>query len=260
MLDQGQTNASDINQEGVMQKAFENFMNQFILPEIERRQERGELNKPLRLDKAQIIFRSGRGYEIRINEEVQALLKVKLKEEVEKSPGDLLNTDEIESFENITLTDSDDPNAGHVTILQLDGNWMMSFDFVYNKALTEQNIATAKQFLELAKYAYSNEYWAAFIDNLFSTSELLAKSILLSHSDSEYQQKASHKSIKSRYNRFASMGNTAPEIRKTFNKLASLRNPARYVSGPLTVTEPEAAEMLVQVNELLKYVEGLISR
>ncbi|KAA3643960.1 MAG: hypothetical protein DWQ07_17745 [Chloroflexi bacterium] len=61
--------APDQNHEDAMQKALENLMNQFIRPDIERRQEGGELAKPLRLDKAQIIFRSGGGHEIRINEE-----------------------------------------------------------------------------------------------------------------------------------------------------------------------------------------------
>lgn len=251
------TNANHANYELAMKKAFENFMNQFIIPEIEMREENNKLPKSFVLNRAQIVFHFGKGNEIRLNEEVQATIKIKYKEGMSKQVGEEVLESDVADIVNIFLTDSDDPNSGHVTIVRMNNQWHMSFDFLYNKALSRKNIKTAIEFIEAADFSFSKKNWSSFIDNLFSATELLAKSILLGHTDSEFQKKASHKAIKSKFNLEAKLGNVTPEIRDTFNKLAKLRNPARYVKADLSINSEEAKRMLDEVKKFLAIVRNL---
>ena len=69
------------DEEDFARKASKNLLDVFVTPEVTRRQERGELPRPLDLRAAQIIFYAdGRKPLIRINEEVKAIAKVKLEQ------------------------------------------------------------------------------------------------------------------------------------------------------------------------------------
>ncbi len=76
-------------QELLFQNATRQLMEIFISPEVSRRQEAGELPKPLELHAAQIIFYpDGRKPEVRINSEAKVIGKVKLKLGVIKNYGE----------------------------------------------------------------------------------------------------------------------------------------------------------------------------
>ena len=175
----------------IYRKAAENFLDTFITPEVIKRQDASELDKPLDLRAAQIIFYSDeRIPEIRINSEVKAFGKMKLKDDVSKNPGDPVYENELEGFEDLYLSPDDDPNAGHATLLKIGSRWFLSFDFIYNKGLAGKHIEVAKQFLTLAEFALRETYLVAFIDNLFSASELLAKTQLMTlWSNPQFQKK-----------------------------------------------------------------------
>src|SRR6185436_18074524 len=120
----------EYNWEEITRNASKQFMDTFITPEVMRRQESGELPRPLDLRAAQIIFYpDGKKPAIRINSEVKAIGKMKLKPGIEKDYGDAVYENELEGLEELMLTDEDDPDAGHVTILKLNGTWIMAFDF-----------------------------------------------------------------------------------------------------------------------------------
>lgn len=113
-------------------KVFEQLMDIFIAPEVKRRQETGELDKPLQLKAAQVIFfPDGRKPKVRINSEVKAIAKIKLKPGISKRAGEYISEHEIEGLEKLNLTE-DDPDCGHVTLLQIDDRWTITFDFRYN--------------------------------------------------------------------------------------------------------------------------------
>lgn len=236
-------------------RVFEQFLALFFAPEIKRRQETGELDTPFDLRSAQIIFfPDGRKPHVRINSEVKARLEVKLKPGISKKAGEVIFGHEVEGLKEINLTEEDDPDCGHATLIRTGNSnrWEIAFDFRYNKALSKKHIETAKQFYEAAMFSFNQASWAPFIDNLFSAAELSAKSILLSMSGSEFRKKASHKAIQIRYNRFADLGNVEAIYSATFNKLSGLRDRARYLKGDISVSEDEARGLLDNVGNMIE--------
>lgn len=234
-------------------RVFEQFMDLYVTPEIRRRQEAGELQKPLDLRAAQIVFfPNGRKPQVRINSEVRAIGKVKLKAGVSKKAGEPIFEHEVGGLKEIYLTEQDDPDCGHATLLRIADRWIIAFDFRYNKALSGRHIETAKQFYASAKFSFDKKNWVSFIDNLYSATELIAKSILLSMPDPKFRKKATHKAIQMRYNRFADLGNVKAVYRETFNKLYGLRPRARYLKVDISIPEEEARSLLDTVKTMIE--------
>ena len=234
------------------QRALAHLLDVFINPEIKRRQDGGQLPRTFKLRAAQIVFYSdGRKPDIRIDEEVKALAKVKLKEGVVKNAGDPILASELDGVQEIQLADSDDPDSGHATIVCVGETVFLAFDFVYNKALAAKHIKTGDEFLRAAEQSKAQGHLAAFADNLFSTAELYARAILLNVAPTQdFREKGSHKAIHARFNRFASLGNIDPRQRAAFNSLTRLRGPARYLKGGFSITPAEADLLLQAVVDL----------
>ena len=240
-------------------RVFEQFMDLFVNPEVNRRQGAGELEKPLDLRAAQILFFSdGRKPKVRINSEVRAIGKVQFKPGISKKAGEPVFEHELEGLEAINLTEGDDPDCGHATLVKIGGRWTITFDFRYNKKLSRKHINTAKQFYEAAGFSFKQKNWSAFVDSLFSAAELLARSILLSRPDPQFRKKATHKAIQIRYNRFADLGNVEEAHRETLNKLSGLRDRARYLKGDVSISEDEARRFLDIVNNMMEYASSFI--
>jgi len=241
-----------INNVEIYKKAFQNFLDLFVTPEVQKRQEAGKLPKPLDFRAAQIIFYpDGRRPEIRINSEVLALAKMKLKEGVIKEIGEAVYENELDGFEKITLTNNDDPNCGHVTMLKINNEWFLAFDAIYDKQLSKQHLETAKQFIAATEFAFSQKHWSTFVDNLFSAAELIAKAILLgSWSGPKFRKDSSHRAVHSRFNKYTHLGNADPKFTEALNKLSKLRYPARYVEGELNLSKDEAQKYLDVVKKM----------
>ena len=106
-------------------------MNTWILPSIRERQERNELDKPLTLQMAQIIFKPNGGKPIvRVNEEVKGRAKVKLRNG-SVSEGDQIFTNQFDKIEVFELNETD-RNNGHATLIHIDCKWLVFFNFIYN--------------------------------------------------------------------------------------------------------------------------------
>lgn len=240
-------------------RVFQQFMGLYVNPEVRRRQEAGELQKPLDLRAAQIIFFSdGRKSQVRINEEVRAISKVKFKQGISKNPGDPVFEHEIEGLEKINLTEEDDPDCGHATLIKINDRWTIAFDFRYNRGLSRNHIKTAREFYEAAEFSFTKKNWSAFIDNLFNCAELSVKVILSTFSEPKFLKKAKHKLIQLRYNRFADLGNVDETHRSTLNKLSGWRISARYLKGNISVSEDEAGNLLSVVKDMLTYAKNYI--
>jgi len=236
------------------------FMELFVFPSIEERQAKGELKKPLNLYAAQIIFfPDGSKPIIRVNEEVRAIGKVYLKEGVSKKAGDPILYSDIEGLEKIKLTEEDFADCGHATFMKFNYTWTIAFDFLYNKYLSNKHIDTAVEFYEVGYVAQKKQLWSAFVDNLFSACELAAKAILLAMPDKKFREKTTHPIIKSRFNRFASLGNVKEEHKDVLNKLRKIRGKARYLKGDLKLTEEEAKSMISTVKEMIDFARERMS-
>lgn len=241
-----------IQEKELWDKVFHQFMDLFVTPDIQRRQNIDELPKPLDLRAAQIIFYpDGRKPQVRINSEVKAIREVKLKNGLSKKAGEPIYAHEIEGLGKINLSEEDDPDCGHATLVRIGNSWTIAFDFRYNKALSKKHIETAQQFFESAEFSFKKKNWSPFIDNLFSASELLVKAILFSKPDPKFMKKATHAAIQTRYNKFADLGNVKVEYKNTFNKLSGLRDRARYLKGNFSISEEEASVFLDTIRNMI---------
>jgi HEPN domain-containing protein len=234
------------------QRALAHLLDVFVNPEIKRRQDVGQLPAVFAFRAAQIIFYAdGRKPELRIDDEVRALAKLKLKEGIIKKAGDPILASELDGLADVRLTDTDDPDCGHATIVRVGDTMFLAFDFVYNKGLAAKHVKTGDEFLLSAEQSNNLGHRAAFVDNLFSAAELYVKAILLNVGATPgLRTKASHKEIAARFKRFACLGNIDPRHRAAFNSLSRLRGPARYLKGNLSLTPAEASSLLEAVSDL----------
>ena len=241
-------------------KLFEQFMDIYVVPEIKRRQQKGELEMPFNLKAFQIIFFSDyRERQIRLNPEVKAIVECKHILGLQKKLGEPIYIHEIEEVKKIQLTEEDDPDCGHITFIKIGEKCIIGFDARYNKSHSKKHIDRAKEFLEAAEFSLKQNNWSAFVDTLFSSAELLARSILLSMPDPKFREKASHKTIKSKFNKYAAPGNVKPIHIKTFNKLSDFRKRARYLKGDFSISEKEAIILLDTVRNMINDASRLVS-
>lgn len=232
-----------------------NFINQaldlWILPEIKRRQEKGDIPEPYYLEKAAVfMYPDERNIEVLLNDEFQAICRVKLKEGVKKNIGESIKEEELEGIESIKLVDEIDQNCGYVIIIRIGNYWKSYFDFRYNKGLSRHHIETGDEFLSIARHALMSEYWKPFVDNLYNAAELYLKAIFLTMRDEKMMKKATHKLIQLRLNQFSSLGNIEVGQKETFNKLHGLRPLARYCKGDFSLSKEEAEKFVSHVQGL----------
>jgi len=241
-------------------RALEQTMDLFILPEITKRQENGEILKTFEIFKALVVFYpDGRPNQVRLNDEVQAIARVKMKPGISKKKGDSILNTEIEGIAASQLTEADDPDCGHILLVNLGESWLLSFDFRYNKDLSQKHIDRANEFIDCADFSFQKEYWGSFIDNLFSASELIAKSFLLMIPDPKIRQKTSHHIIKNGFNKLVNTGNLTLKYTETINKLTDLRGKGRYLNGIIGLTSDEAKELLDSLKTMRDDAERHIS-
>jgi len=234
------------------ERTFADLMKLWVTPEIKRRQDAGLLPKPVPLRAAQVIlYPDERPVTVRLNEEVRAVAKMRVPEGVTKQPGDPVFEHELTKLEEIKLTDDDDPNCAHVTMLLLNGHWVIAFDFRRNKLVSREHQLLARDFHKAAAWAAENKIWSVFVDTLFSSAELAAKAWLLLLADAKFARKPTHDAIRMKYQTFGQL-NVEPGFIDTLNKLSGWRNGYRYLRQTLTVDENELAAMLPIVARMIQ--------
>lgn len=237
---------------------FKNFNDLFFNPEIERRRLRNEIQEPFYLIAAQVIF-FGNGEQpiVRINEEVKA--EVKIKKNVDMTQTDFwASRNEVEK---ILFNDPENLDCGHATMILFKDGYRLTFDFVYNKYTCSKYLNTAEEFLKTAKFALENNYLSAFIDNSFSSMELLAKCKLLLETNENMKGKTNHKAIKSEFNKRYKNDLNSIEIdyKNVFNKLSQLRGNARYLENSFNVSEIEKKLIIESLTNLYVKIKENIS-
>lgn len=108
---------------------FKQFLDLYIVPEIRRRHETGTVTVPVDLRAAQIIFfPDERKPQVRLNSEVRALARAKLKPGMRKAQGGPVFEHELRSLKKVTLTEQEDPDCGHITFVRIGEQWTISFE------------------------------------------------------------------------------------------------------------------------------------
>lgn len=231
--------------ETIKQKVFQQAIDIFAIPEIEKRKKMNSLPSNFIIDKVQIIFslKSGRNY-VRLNKEVKAIIRCKVNRGITK--GEPIYEKDVDDIESIELAKGDSDYA-HITILLFRGNWVISFDFKYNQKMARDHIEASREFYESAKDNLEKGRLRSFFENAFASAELCAKSILLSIPDKKILTNKSHDNTKTYFKNWASLGNVKVEYSTILSKLNSLRSSARYlVSDNYKKEDPKKILLIIK--------------
>lgn len=240
---------------------FHHVMNLWVAPEIERRKAKGTLPANFAIDKMQILISpEERPAVVRLNNEIKAELVCKLKPGIHKQViGESVYWKEIDDILDIKLTDQDDPDAAHITMVLFREGWKVKFDLRNNKRRASELYDSAREFLKSAKRALEDGSLRVLSDNLFSAAELFITSQLFVMAEYEYVRKPTHAWTQKKYNDFINIGNYKEEYRLILNKLSRLRNSARYHKQLFKLDLEDAKRMLEVVEELGEYTRRTIA-
>jgi len=102
---------------------------------------------------------------------------IKFKDGISKDLGDPIFINEIEDIVDAELVE-EEQDFGHATWFQVKDNyWFGTFNFQYNRSSVNLLKDKAQEFLDVAEFAFDKGNFSAFVDNLFSSTELIARAI-----------------------------------------------------------------------------------
>jgi uncharacterized protein (UPF0332 family) len=223
-------------------RVVQQFIDLWIKPEIERRQEIGDLPEDFNLVASQVVMNFNAPVEVRLNNEIEVVVSGKATENYPSVQGKVPISAALQTIEGIELTDADS-NAGHFTMLLHKGEWYVAFDFRYNAQHSFEHLEAARQFLDSAKLSLANEQLRVVVSNLFNAVELMAQGELIMHDKTVYQSRK-HGLVHGRFNKWGHLGNTSSDYTHLLNKLSSLRDAARYLKKDFNLTSEEAERMV----------------
>ncbi|MGZ5551897.1 MAG: hypothetical protein ACXWE7_14035 [Nitrososphaeraceae archaeon] len=238
---------------------FNHVLEIWINPEIEKREIESRIPKNFQISKIQILIKPGEKPLVRFNDEVLAEIIAHLTPGVRKSVlGEPVYNNEIQKICKIQLTDKDDPDSGHLTMILLKNKWYIYFDFRMNKKKANARLEVGKEFLNVAEICLNKKYFRAFIDNLFSAVELFVISHLFIISEQEYTLNTTHRNTSHKYNNYIKIGNYKNAFKDLFNKLNGERNNARYLKDSCKLNTEKAQSMFKIAKELSEFTERCI--
>ncbi|TFV75307.1 HEPN domain-containing protein [Bradyrhizobium frederickii] len=198
--------------------------NLWFNPEVHRRVTAGTLKIPFHLRCAQVLFRSRQPPEVRFNGEISGAFEIETTRAVKA--GDPVYSSDIAKFQRYEL-DLADADAGHLTVYKHDdGKWQIFFDFQQNKRSAADLVASAEQFAATAEFALSQGLQGPFIDNLYNSSELLARARLITAAHED--EVRTHRTVGAKINWWSKLGNVDRRFVELFNELSRVREQARY--------------------------------
>ncbi|MDB5167522.1 MAG: hypothetical protein JWN26_667 [Candidatus Saccharibacteria bacterium] len=132
--------------QAVYNQAFKNWIN----PEVLARQKRGEVELPLKIHSAQILFGIDGSHTVRINEETKGTFTAKLKRAVKK--GELLTYNDVDGL--YLQQAPEDKGFGYITVVAGgDNRWSVSFSFEYGVDRIKEYLSLGEEYLENANDA-----------------------------------------------------------------------------------------------------------
>lgn len=235
------------NERSLSAAVFEQALQLWINPEIERRMANGQAPKNFALYMAQVIFEVGVAPTGRLNEEVRAVARFIAARSL--AQREHVRIEDIAGLAGVELTD-EDPNAGHLTVIRVRDGWGLAFDFRYNADRVAAHRRTAREFLDTAAWALAGGRLAAFVENLYAAVELMAKGSLLTSPDDALLKVRKHGYIAAQYNLDRKLGNVDARFAALLNTLTALRKSARYAAGCLDLKPEDARPQLAVAEEM----------
>lgn len=239
--------------EEIGQRVFQQIMDIFVNPEIERRKKDGRINNGFILRAAQVILSRDKGNSTRLNEEVKAIAKSIAAKPIKKN--DLVFEEDIKNIESIQLIESD-KNCAHITLLLFKNQWLIFTDFRYDKEDSKKHIDASKEFYDSATENLKNRRLRPFYENSFAAAELATKASLMLFIDKKNLN--NHKNRIEYLGKWAELGNIPKVFSDTLKKLATnLRYSARYLEGNDFEKEDHNKIILV-IREMIEYSEKMM--
>lgn len=186
---------------------------------------------------------------VRLNEEVKIRFLFRY-----EGPTIPAGTTDIppEHIGDIYTVELEEDLAGHEVIIRNRAGWWVSFDFRYYRNKIMTCVEIAGEFLYAARAAIEADGMHAFAENLYVAAEQLAWAQLLFIPHPEIVHSRKHENILRRFNQWVKMGNASPRFAKALNRLAQLRNPARYRPEQFHLNETEARGILALMEIALR--------
>jgi uncharacterized protein (UPF0332 family) len=236
-----------LNQEEI-KRVFDQVMNIWAIPEIERRKRKGILKNDFEIKRVQVIFTIGKPPEIKFNENVGITAMVKANRDIIK--GEEVKYSDVDKFEKF-IADYP-PNSGHITLFKLLDHWIIILDARYNKEKIGGLIERSKEFYESAKEDLKENRLRPFYENCWNSAELSA----VCHSLGIGGKIKGHGENIKNFVKWSELENVDKKHAEILSQLKDLRK-SKYVSS-IDFRNKDHKEFLKVVKEMIEEAERLI--
>ena len=212
---------------------FKQVMENWVNPEVQSRQKLGLPPEPMNLHAVQVLFSIDGGKTVRINGEVKAVMKVKLKKGVSVEEGDPVFAKDVREIVFGELLE-EDRDFGHITMVRVSDKWHITFSFLYEKSKAQDALNIGTQFLASGKDDLDKNRLGPAVNSLFIASENIANARLVLHpleENADLKKTKKHSTRKNVINRYSKIGQIIPrEFAEAHNQLTKMRDVARYAA------------------------------
>lgn len=215
-------------------------------PEFERRRAAGTLSPSFRMSAGQVLFPQQGREIIRFNEEVRGLAEMDAPRDLKV--GDLVRSTDVRGLKRFDLLE-EDLDHGHLTMILLNGSWLVTFNFLRRRYYCGGLVTKAKQFISAAQFSFDRGENAPSVENLFAACELAVKATVILSMLPGASSK-SHAMLHRSINAWAKLGNVNPSFVALFNRVSQLRAKARYEAGEAKGMDISAADIATAAAEL----------
>lgn len=149
----------------------------WISPEVARRQALDRIPTPFTLRAGQVLISPREGQPIvRLNEEVKGVVRATTTRAIDA--GEAVTRSDIGEMSDFELIE-DELDYGHITLLEHDGVWLVTFSFLYNRSKSREFHRAALDFLMAARISSEHGLVRPVVENLLHAVENAAKARLL---------------------------------------------------------------------------------
>lgn len=205
----------------IAKRVFNQVMDIWINPEIEKRKQKGWLKDNFELKRAQVIFNPKKHPRIRFNENIEITAKAKLNRSVIK--GEDIKYSDLKTIEKFIVNYPS--NSGHITLFRFLDRWIIIFDARYNKMKIQDFIIASKEFYESAKDDLEKNRLRPFFENCWASAELSSAC----HSLSLGEEYPKHGDNLEKFKNWSELKNVDKKHSDALIRLNDLRQSARYM-------------------------------
>ncbi len=234
-----------LNEEEI-KRVFDQVMNIWVNPEIERRRKEGQIKDGLEIRRAQVVFTPEHPNEVKLNEEIIIKAEVKANREIVKS--DEIKESDINEIKGFIVDCP--PNSGHITLFRFLDKWIIVFDVRYNEDNIKKILKRSKDFYESAKDDLKNGRIIPFFSNCWDSAELSTICHMLSIGN---KNKGHGENVKN-FIEWSKLGNVNKKHANTLSHLKELRRLKYSINES---TNENFSELLNIVREMIDEAEKI---